>query len=757
MFAQNCGSAVCVLTSQNDNSRDSYNGKETVLTPASVQGMSTSAKFQLNVDVGDLPLNASSNPVSAQPLYVSQVPNVGSPPATHNLLIVATLNGTAFAFDADNNICNSVSNTSTCWSRQGTGGAAGTNALWMDDCLVTSGPPTIPGANLPFAGVVSTPVIDVGLTTQSIFLTSLCVTSSNSPQWWVHRLNLETGADVTANHKGVQITSPQSAPTGSDGADSLAGTTIQFVPNFQNQRPALLEVPNPSGAGSSIIYIAFGTLSHEDSPAATYHGWVFGYDTSLNQQFAFVTTAAGCGTGGGISQCSGAGTGTPPCDCKVESGFGAAPNWGGHGGGIWMSTRGFASSNLADGNAHVFFGVSNGGFQDYQAGSPNNFGTSILDMRLTASGPDATPFQSFTPNTSVLEPAFQNGCGPAGTPVNCSLTYQNLNAADYDMATSGILLFNDAGGAPRLVTMDKGGYGYLLGQGNLCGPRINNCSLLSASPVQGFASGDNGNVFPFAPIYDPAEGGTVLCTNTIQPDLCHRVTSLALFPASTGQQYLFLWPYQEKLTALTVSDGSTQLQQTTSLTGTGTTVTLSGGTCAGYPCFNNLLVAGDKITPVGFPAQTVLRVQGPASALITPGFSGTAPSWTYSGYLVNPALDVNPPPTGVGYAGGALAVSANAGQYGMVWSILAAQGTLSPGDTTTRAQSILLAYGATPTVAGSLQGLYQSSTYFCATPFALPTVANGRVYVPTYAISSSSPCPSTASSPSASGILVFGP
>jgi hypothetical protein len=98
----------CILTSQYDIARDAYNGNETVLTPLAVKSskMSTTPIYQFNVDTEDLPDGAVSNPVLAQPLYVAQVAGVGNPPAKHNLLIAVTLNGTVFAWDADDKPCN---------------------------------------------------------------------------------------------------------------------------------------------------------------------------------------------------------------------------------------------------------------------------------------------------------------------------------------------------------------------------------------------------------------------------------------------------------------------------------------------------------------------------------------------------------------------------------------------------------------------------------------------------------------------------
>lgn len=625
----------CVLTAQYDNNRDAYDGNETALTPSTVTGMSTSPKFQLTVDTTDLPINQFSNPITAQPLYVAQVTGVGNPSGTHDLLIGVTLNGTVFAWDADNGVCDITTGLSLCWSRQGyPGNLPGSgNALWYDDCGGITGGPVPTTANLPFAGIVATPVIDPTLSPPAIFLTSYCINNTPAYHWYLHKLKLTDGTDVVPH---VEITT--SGPAGTDYADDLTNGVIPFKPGRQLQRPALLEVPPPFPAQTSVspaIYIAFGTIGAEATYANPYHGWLFGYSTSLVQQFNFVTTSRGCGTGGGLSNPAGAqcskfnnGTGTPTCDCQVQTNFGNPPNWGGHGGGIWMSGRGPAASNLSDGNYHVFLGVGNGGFQEFQANGvsqlPNNWGESILDFRLSPTITDSTPYQSFTPWSAPLAPDLSSTlCADPNNPPNgtipCQYTFESLNEYDYDMAVSGVLLFNDLGGTPRLVTVDKSGYGYLLTQGKLCGPNVTNCSLQNLqSPVQGFASGDPGNAFPFGAV--SSLGVTTFCT-AYQPDKCHRVTSLAFYKDG-ATKYLYLWPYQQRLTALQLSDNTAQAG-TGSITGSGTAVTLTTGCTFGStsaPCFTNVLVAGDQLVPSGQAAQTVTSVNSDTSLTVTPRF-----------------------------------------------------------------------------------------------------------------------------------------
>jgi hypothetical protein len=151
----------CVLTSQYDNARDSWNYNETSLTPLNVSSLSVASFSPLVVDNGDLPSGAPSNPIYAQPLYVAGVvTSLSNCSPSCNMLLVATLNGTVFAFNATTG--------ATVWSRQGKGtnSPSGNDALWYDDCGMAGSMGPGPGATaLPFVGTISTPVIDYSLST----------------------------------------------------------------------------------------------------------------------------------------------------------------------------------------------------------------------------------------------------------------------------------------------------------------------------------------------------------------------------------------------------------------------------------------------------------------------------------------------------------------------------------------------------------------------------------------------------------------
>jgi hypothetical protein len=95
------------------------------------------------------------------------------------------------------------------------------------------------------------------------------------------------------------------------------------------------------------------------------------------------------------------------------------------------------STGMSDGAAHVFFACGNGGFQELNGSTPdasNNYGSSVLDFRLTASGLDnetTGPFQTFTPNRPAISGAPGSGlvglapsppavCGCDKTGANCT-------------------------------------------------------------------------------------------------------------------------------------------------------------------------------------------------------------------------------------------------------------------------------------------------------------------------------------------------
>src|ERR1700751_1660772 len=82
--------AVYVLTQHNDIGRTGVNPDETILTPSTISDSSFGELWRLPVD----------DQINAQPLYVGNASVLGQSSAK-NVLIVATLNNTIYAFDAD--------------------------------------------------------------------------------------------------------------------------------------------------------------------------------------------------------------------------------------------------------------------------------------------------------------------------------------------------------------------------------------------------------------------------------------------------------------------------------------------------------------------------------------------------------------------------------------------------------------------------------------------------------------------------------
>jgi hypothetical protein len=510
-----------------------------------------------------------------------------------------------------------------------------------------------------------------------------------------------------------------------------------------------------------LIYIAFGSANNEapappgSSPVPyKYHGWLLAYYTNgsgnLAQWVDFNSSGLGCGTpssGYYASQCHGNG-GTPACDCQIEllpgsttSYFQGAPNWGGHGAGIWMYSRGPASNILGTGSsqvAHVYVATGNGGFQTYQGSAPYtqpfNLGSSILDFTMSSSGIDGhsgtSPAQTFTPQGGArFSPPLSGTVCNGGS--QCLYTFQSMNENDWDMGP--ITLFKDTVNNQNWVaSVDKSGYGYLLPQGGFC----------SSPPCQAYANGDNPN-WPFQAAFTPCWNISGGASN------CDKITSLTFY-----NNELYFWPTNERLTGLAMSDNST------GQTGAGSVSVFSSAptnvygcstppctpSCAsGGTCFTDEMVPGDTIT-IGGQSATVTSVTN--DCFLTVGSSlthVTNSGFTYKGYLLNPARDATPPGSSVDYPGGGVVITSNGSSNGIVWALATVGGTAS-----------LYAYNATPVTSGgsrNLQKLWNStdSTFSLLSPsgatFALPTVSNGSVYVPTYSI--------TGSGGTLSGILVY--
>lgn len=231
---------VAVLTQRNDIYRSGANLQETLLNTSNVNVKQFGKLFTRHVDAE----------IYAQPLYVPHLTIPGK--GTHNVVFVATMNNSVYAFDADD------PNQST--------------PLWQDNFG-----PTVPASDVQCCctdisvrvGILGTPVIDPQ--TSLMYLLSRNKNPDGTYHQWLHALDITTGAEQL--HGPVEI----KAQFGN----------LTFDPKIQNQRPALLLF---QGA----VYIAWA--SHND--CGPYHGWIVAYDASnLHQIAAYCDTLTGTEAG----------------------------------------------------------------------------------------------------------------------------------------------------------------------------------------------------------------------------------------------------------------------------------------------------------------------------------------------------------------------------------------------------------------------------------------------------------------------------
>ena len=242
---------VSVATQHNDNYRTGWNGSESVLNTSNVNGKQFGKLFTLEVD----------DQVYSQPLVVG---NLTISSKLHNVVYIATVNNSIYAFDADNG--------SLFWQKNYT--ASGMRPPRNTD-MGSCG-----GVYMDFSGdigIVGTPVIDT--VKQIIYFVARSTDGTNYVQY-LHAVNILTGAEMGGSP--VQITATY---TGS--GDGSNNNTITFNGKTQNQRQALTLV-------NGIVYISWS--SHCD--IGPYHGWIIGYNAStLQQQVVYNTTPDG-GDGG---------------------------------------------------------------------------------------------------------------------------------------------------------------------------------------------------------------------------------------------------------------------------------------------------------------------------------------------------------------------------------------------------------------------------------------------------------------------------
>jgi hypothetical protein len=244
--------SVSVLTQHNDNTRSGWNDNETALTTGNVNVQQFGAVFALTVD----------DQVYAQPLVIGHVA-IGD--GSHNVVYIATVNNTVFAFDGDNG--------HLYW--QGSFTAPGMRPPRNTDMTGACG-----GTYQDFSGnigIVGTPVIDAVRGT--MYFVARSTTGSVFVQY-LHAVSIADGSEIAGSP--IPITASDSG----NGDGSVNGV-ITFDAQRQNQRQGLTLL-------NGVVYVTFS--SHCDW--GPYHGWILGYDAAtLRQRVVFNATPNGYGGG----------------------------------------------------------------------------------------------------------------------------------------------------------------------------------------------------------------------------------------------------------------------------------------------------------------------------------------------------------------------------------------------------------------------------------------------------------------------------
>ncbi|HVV56355.1 MAG TPA: hypothetical protein VHC47_13565 [Mucilaginibacter sp.] len=323
---------ISVLTQHNNNTRAGWNNDETVLTTTNVNSKTFGKLFNLAVD----------DQVYAQPLVVG---NLSISSGTHNVVYIATVNNSVYAYNADNG--------NLYWKKNYTeSGMRPPNAGDMSSSWCS--PYTDFYHNI---GIVGTPVIDSAA--QTMYFVARSTDGKNFVQY-LHAVSIIDGSDRSGSP--VKISA---SVTGT--GDGSVNNVVSFDPLRNNQRQGLTLV-------NGTVYITFS--SHCDwNP---YHGWILGYDAkTLQQNIVYNDTPNG--ENGGI----------------WESGMGTAADAQGN---LYITT-----GNGTVGQGNLFRTTGNG--TDEQ--SPNPDPTDPTDrgesaLKLTPSGSTLQLTSYFTP-TNYLD------------------------------------------------------------------------------------------------------------------------------------------------------------------------------------------------------------------------------------------------------------------------------------------------------------------------------------------------------------------
>lgn len=237
---------VRVLTNHNDNAHTGANLAETKLTTSNVDVDHFGRLFARPVD----------DQIYAQPLYV---PNVVVPgKGQHNVVYVATMNDSLYAFDADDPAQNTP-----LWQVSFLDPAHGVVPVSHADVGGACGDYEDISGNI---GILSTPVIDEA--SKTIYVVAKTKDNGGNQAYRLHALDITTGVERAGSPVAISASAP-----GTGGGSK--GGTITFDPVSANQRCALT-------LANGLVYIAFASYCD----TGPYHGWVLAYDAATLAQKA---------------------------------------------------------------------------------------------------------------------------------------------------------------------------------------------------------------------------------------------------------------------------------------------------------------------------------------------------------------------------------------------------------------------------------------------------------------------------------------
>lgn len=235
---------TAVTTWHYNNSLTSANTTELILTPSNVN----------SVQFGKLATFPVDGFVVAQPLYLPQIGIAGQ--GVHNVVYVATMNDSVYAFDADS------TSTSPLWQ---------TSILTYSPAGATTVPATVKKdtgtTGWSELGIISTPVIDAS--TNTLYLVAETYESGNV----VHRLH---ALDVTSGLEKL------GGPSTISATYKLNGKTTIFADLYEMNRPGLL-------LANGNVYIGFGSNGNNNYS----QGWVLAYNAATLQPAGSITVEPG--------------------------------------------------------------------------------------------------------------------------------------------------------------------------------------------------------------------------------------------------------------------------------------------------------------------------------------------------------------------------------------------------------------------------------------------------------------------------------